>query len=429
MPHDVSGENVWWNSAEPHYEDFYTLWDTFRTLHPLLTVIQPQRQRDMIRSLIDTYKHTGWMPDSRIAGANGMIQGGSNGDILIADAVVKRLGGFDQALAYEAIRKNGEVDSDQPFLQGRVLKDYLKLGYVPFTQTRSASRTLEYAYNDYAIGVVAKALGKTDDSQALSGAVGQLEESLGRQAIGCIHPRYPNGDWVENYSCTYEYPDRSGPWWDAPFYEGNSLQYSTYVPQDVAGLMAKTGPGEGFVTWLDHLFDGHYSQGNEPDILAPYLYIHAGRPDRTDAIVRQLMAKHYRASRTGLPGNDDAGAMSSWYVWNAIGLYPNAGQPYYYIASPVFARSAIALEGGKSFVIQAATTSETNRYVTGAKLNGKPLDRAWISHDELAGGGVLELMMGPAPVRLGDHLHGAAQRAVDRPRYRSARLDPSRRSG
>jgi predicted alpha-1,2-mannosidase len=130
MPHDVSGENVWWDSQEPHYEDFYTLWDTFRTVHPLLTVIQPQRQRDMVRSLLDTYRHTGWLPDARIAGANGMTQGGSNGDVVIADAVVKNLGGFDKALAFEAILKNGEVHSDQPFHQGRVLDEYLKLGCV-----------------------------------------------------------------------------------------------------------------------------------------------------------------------------------------------------------------------------------------------------------------------------------------------------------
>jgi len=111
------------------------------------------------------------------------------------------------------------------------------------------------------------------------------------------------------------------------------------------------------------------------------------------------MAKHYRLARTGLPGNDDAGAMSSWYVWNAIGLYPNAGQPYYYIASPVFTRSTLALEGGKTFTVQALATSETNRYVTAAHLNGKPLDRAWITHAELAQGGVLDLTMGPAPSR------------------------------
>ncbi|WP_010545267.1 GH92 family glycosyl hydrolase [Sphingomonas elodea] len=396
MPHDLTGENVWWQSAEPHYEDFYTLWDTFRTVHPLLTLIQPERQRGMIRSLIDTYAHTGWMPDARIAGGNGMTQGGSNGDVVIADAVVKGLGGFDIAQAYQALVKNAEVESDAPFLQGRVLEDYKALGYVSVTQTRSASRTLEYAYDDFAIGAVASQLGKTEDAARYRTRAGNWR-NLWDERLGCIRPRYPDGSWLENYSCTDEYPDRSTPWWEAPFYEGNALQYSTYVPHDVAGLMARTGGTAGFVAWLDRLFDGHYSQGNEPDILAPYLYIHAGRPDRTAAIVRELMARHYHLTRTGLPGNDDAGAMSSWYVWNAMGLYPNAGQPYYYIASPIFARSRIALEGGRSFTVVARDVSEANRYVVAASLNGKPIDRAWIAHAELIAGGTLELQMGAAP--------------------------------
>jgi predicted alpha-1,2-mannosidase len=396
MPHDLTGENVWWDSAEPHYEDFYTLWDTFRTVHPLLTLIQPDRQRDMIRSLIDTYRHTGWMPDARIAGGNGMTQGGSNGDVVIADAVVKGLKGFDLDLAYQAIAKNAEVESDQPFLQGRVLQDYRTLGYVSVTQPRSASRTLEYAYDDFAIGAVASHLGKTEDAQRYRARAGNWR-NLWDDRIGCIRPRYPDGAWLENYSCTYEYPDRSTPWWEAPFYEGNALQFSTYVPHDVAGLIAKTGGNSGFVAWLDRLFDGHYSQGNEPDLLAPFLYIHAGRPDRTAEIVRDLMARHYRLSRTGLPGNDDAGAMSSWYVWNAIGLYPNAGQPYYYIGAPVFETSRIALEGGRSFTVRALGTSPAHRYVTAARLNGKAIDRAWITHAELAAGGTLELDMGAAP--------------------------------
>lgn len=396
MPHDLSGENVWWRSSEPHYEDFYTLWDTFRTVHPLLTLIQPQRQREMIRSLIDTYTHTGWMPDARIAGGNGMTQGGSNGDVLIADAVVKGIGGFDAALAYQAIRKNGEVESDQPLLQGRVLRDYLARGYVSLEQPRSASRTLEYAYDDFAIGAVASQLGKTADA-ARYRARSANWKNLWDGRLGCIRPRYADGSWIENYSCTDEYPDRSTPWWEAPFYEGNALQYSTYIPHDIAGLIEKTGGNTGFTAWLDRLFDGHYSQGNEPDLLAPFLYIHAGRPDRTADILRDLMAKHYKLSRTGLPGNDDAGAMSSWYVWNAMGIYPNAGQPYYYIGTPLFTRSRIALENGKSFTVEAPSASSANRYVTAARLNGKPIDRAWISHAELAAGGVLTLEMGPTP--------------------------------
>ncbi len=397
MPHDVTGENVWWQSSEPHYEDFYTLWDTFRTVHPLLTVIQPKRQRDMVRSLIDTYRHTGWLPDARIAGANGMTQGGSNGDVVIADAVVKNLGGFDRDLAFEAILKNGEVESDQPFHQGRVLIDYLKLGYVPLTQPRSASRTLEYAYDDFAIAQVAQALGKTDI------AARYLKRSEGWKKLwdadlGCVRPRYPDGRGLENFTCTYDYPDKSTPWWEAPFYEGNGLQYSTYVPQDVPGLINITGGQKAFVAWLDRLFDvGYYAQGNEPDILAPYLYIDAGRPDRTAERVRHILKSQYNTSRAGLPGNDDAGTMSSWYVWSAMGLYPIAGQPRYYIGSPIFTRSVIRLEGGKTFTVSAPTTSEANMYVVGARLNGRSIDRAVLTHAELSAGGVLELDMAAKP--------------------------------
>ncbi len=397
MPHDLTGENVWWQSSEPHYEDFYTLWDTFRTLHPLLTVIQPDAQRGMVRSLVDTYRHTGWLPDARIAGANGMTQGGSNGDVLVADAVVKNLGGFDVRTAYEAIRKDGEVESDQPLLQGRVLKDYLTLGYVPLTQARSASRTLEYTYDDFAISEVADHMG----DKAVAETYRQRSrgwEKLWDDGLGCIRPRYPDGRGLENFSCAYDYPDKTTPWWEAPFYEGNSLQYSTYVPQDVPGLVKKVGGRDAFVAWLDRLFDaGHYNQGNEPDILAPWMYIDAGRPDRTAERVRHLLATQYGTGRAGLPGNDDAGAMSSWYVWSSMGLYPLAGKPLYYIGSPVFARSVIHLEGGKTFTVSAPKTSATNLYVQAARLNGKPIDRATLSHAELMAGGVLELDMGDKP--------------------------------
>ncbi len=397
MPHDVTGDNAWWSSDEPHYEDFYTLWDTFRGVHPLLTLIEPQRQRDIIRSLLDTYKHTGWLPDARVNGVNGLTQGGSNGDVAVADAVVKHLGGFDTALAYEAIKKDGDIQSDNPMSEGRELTDYLGLGYMSLTQTRSASRTLEYAYDDFAISEVAAALGKRDDAARFLKRSGNWQ-NLWDDKLQCIHPRYDDGSWLENYACDYTYPDSTAPWWDHPYYEGSGSQYSTYVPQDVAGLMAKTGGPAGFTAWLDRIFDGgHYDQGNEPDILAPWLYIHAGRPDRTDERVRAILATRYHPGHNGLPGNDDAGAMSAWYVWSAIGLYPNAGQPLYYIGSPLFTKTVLHLEGGKTFTISAPATSAENLYVTAARLNGKVLDRAWLTHDEIVKGGLLELDMGPKP--------------------------------
>ena len=140
MPHDLTGENVWWKSDAPHYEDFYTLWDTFRTLHPLFTLIEPERQTAMVQSLLDTYMHTGWLPDARIAGANGMTQGGSNGDVLLADALVKHLPGVDSQLAYAAVRKDASigVSDDRSWYEGRQLDDWNRLGFMSLTYQRSA---------------------------------------------------------------------------------------------------------------------------------------------------------------------------------------------------------------------------------------------------------------------------------------------------
>jgi predicted alpha-1,2-mannosidase len=397
LPHDLTGENVWWNSLEPHYEDFYTLWDTFRTVNPLMTLIQPQRQRDMIRSLLDTYDHTGWLPDARVAGHNGSTQGGSNGDVVIADAVVKGLGGFDAAKAYEAIKKDGDVESDNPMAHGRALKDYVRLGYMPLSETRSGSRTMEYAYNDFAIAQVAHALGHEEDARRFH------ERALGWQklwnpALKCIHPRYADGAWLENYDCSYTYPDNTAAWWDHPFYEGSGWQYSTYVPGDTANLIRLTGGPAGFTKWLDSFFDGgHYDQGNEPDILAPYLYIKAGRPDRTAERVRAILKRNYRPARNGLPGNDDAGTMSAWYVWSAIGLYPLAGQTTYFIGSPIFDTATIRLENGKTFTVVAHNTSETHLYVQSATLNGRPWNKATLEHPDIMHGGTLLLEMGPKP--------------------------------
>lgn len=397
MPHDLTGENVWWKSDAPHYEDFYTLWDTFRTQNPLLTLIQPKRERDIVRSLIDTYAHDGWLPDARIAGATGPSQGGSNGDVVVADAIVKHLGGFDQNEALQAMLKDGDVQSDDPLNHGRELEDYLSLGYMSLTQNRSASRTLEYAYDDYAIASAAQELGRTDIAKRFA-ARSLNWAKLWDGKLDCIHPRYADGRGQENFDCGYEYPDATTEWWDAPFYEGSSRQYSTFVPHDVAGLMKRLGGKAAFVAWLDRFFDdGAYNHGNEPDILAPWLYIHAGRPDRTDERVRAIMAKEYRPGRSGLPGNDDAGTLSAWYVWAAIGLFPNAGQPFYYIGSPVFERSVIHLEGGKTFTIEAPGTSAANLYVRSAELDGKPIDRAWLTHDEIVHGGTLVLQMGSKP--------------------------------
>ena len=398
MPHDVSGENVWWSSKEPHYEDYYTLWDTFRTQDPLLLLIQPDRERDLVRSLVDTYRHTGWLPDSRIAGANGLTQGGSNGDVLVADNFVKGVKGIDYNAAYEALVKDAETDSPDHLNVGRdSMSLYKKLGYLPLGRDRSGSRTMEYSYNDFCISEVAEGLGHHD-------AAGEYRRrslfwaNLWDKDALSVHPRLPDGAWMPDFDRT-----RTTFAWDSPFYEGTPWQYSTYVPHDVQGLINCTQGDAGFVKWLDGFFSGdeNYNPGNEPDMLAPWLYIHAGRPERTQTVVRELLEKYYKTGRSGLPGNDDAGAMTSWFAWASMGLYPNAGQPYYYIASPVFTQVKIAVAPSHTFTIEAPEASAANRYIQSARLNGHPLQRAWLKHSELIAGGTLELVLGPTPSEWG----------------------------
>lgn len=407
MPHDLTGENAWWESSEPHYEDFYAIWDTFRTHFPLLTLIQPERERDMVRSLVDTYAHTGWMPDSRIAGANGMTQGGSNGDVVVADAITKGVKGIDYAKAYEALLKNAEVNSPRPLYEGRALEEYKRLGYVSMNYPRSASRTMEYAYNDFCVAQVARALGKTADAEKyLARSKNWL--NVWSDETRSVRPRRGDGTWLAPFSASHFYPDASFSYWDAPFYEGSGYIYGTYVPHDAQALIMRLGGDAPFVAWLDAFFDnpptrdadfnrGLYNHNNEPDFLAAFLYIHAGRPERTQELVRRILATEYRTGRDGLPGNDDSGAMSSWYVWAALGLYPNAGQPFYYICSPLFTRSSINLGGGRTFTIEAPEASSANLYVQSATLDGRALDRAWLRHEEIARGSRLVLKMGSKP--------------------------------
>ena len=405
MPHDLTGENAWWDSDEPHYEDFYAIWDTFRTHFPLLTLIQPERQRDMVRSLVDTYVHTGWMPDSRIAGANGMTQGGSNGDVVVADAIMKGVKGIDYAKAYEALVKNAEVESARPLYEGRALSEYKRLGYVSMNYPRSASRTVEYAYDDFCVAQVARALGKTEESQKY------LQRSKNWMNVWSdetrsARPRFEDGRWLAPFTAAHFYPDKEFSYWDAPFYEGSGYIYGTYVPHDAQGLINRLGGDIQFVEWLDAFFNnpptreagfnpGLYNHNNEPNFLASFLYTHAGRPDRTQERVRRILDTEYATGRGGLPGNDDSGAMSSWYVWGAVGLYPNAGQSFYYIGSPLFERSTIDLGGGRAFVVEARNVSGVNVYVQSATLDGRVLRRAWLKHEEVAAGGRLVLQMGP----------------------------------
>ena len=407
MPVDRTGENPLWQSKEPYYDDFYAIWDTFRSSSPLLTLIAPERERDIVRSLIDIYRHDGYLPDARSGNVNGRTQGGSNAEFLLTDAFVKGLKGIDWRTALEAELRDASQPPPDGHKEGRGgLDDWKSLGYVSADAwDRSGSVSMEYAADDYELSLLARGLGHPDmagEYLASSANWRNLWDTYFTDGgfTGFIRPRYRDGFWLAPFTAL----DRC-TWGGKTFYEGNSWTYSLFVPQDVAGLIRQTGGTDIFLRRLDAFFDvpGRYDVGNEPGFLAPYLYHWAGRPDKTDERVRQILAASFHDGPRGLPGNDDSGAMSSWYAFGQIGIFPNAGQDVYLIGSPAFKRVTLHLAGGKVFTIEAEGVTDRAIYVTRARLNGKPLDRAWLRHAEIARGGRLVLTMSSSPGEWGRH--------------------------
>jgi predicted alpha-1,2-mannosidase len=403
MPSDRTGENPKWQSSEPYYDDFQAIWDTYRSSGPLLTLIAPDRQRDMVRALIDIYRHTGYMPDARVGNDNGRTQGGSNANVVIADAYVKGLTGIDYPTAFEAMLKDASVPPADKQKEGRGgILDYNAKGYLTLADERSGSRTVEYAYNDFCIAEVACGLNHSAEAKLFATRAHNWEhlwdKDLTREGFrGFLRPRNPDGSWAEPYFLV------RGTWPDF-FYEGDLWTYSFYAPQDVRKLIAMAGGNETFVRRLDYIFTrGHFDVTNEPGFLMPVLYNWAGRPDHTAEVINQLLEKAFTDQRSGIPGNDDSGAMSSWFIFNSLGFYPNAGQDIYLIGTPSFPEADITLASGKTLRIIAHNldSEHINRFVQSATLNGAPLDASWFRHKQIANGGTLVFTMGSAPTKWG----------------------------
>lgn len=412
MPVDKTGENPKWKSNEPYYDDFYTIWDTYRTVHPLLTIIAPERQRDMLRSLLDCYRVEGYLPDGRSGNDNGRTQGGSNADILFADAKAKGIKDINYNMALQAMIKNAEVaPGGDERKQGRGgIADYNTLGYVSSRYERAGTRTVEYAACDYAIGSLAKLLNKNDIAnvyfQRSSNWKNLWNDTLKSYNFnGFIWPKNAKGEWITDFSVY-----KAGSWKDF-FYESQSWEYSLFVPHDVIGLIEKCGGSNQFLARLDTFFTiqksfgyqqhGLFNMSNKPGFLTPCLYNYINRPDRTAGIVRSLIRQYFRNSRGGLPGNDDAGALSAWFAFHAMGFYPNAGQDLYLISSPIFEKITIHLDSGKDFIIKANGASSANYYIQKANLNGKKLENSWFRHSDILNGGVLEFEMDATPSKWG----------------------------
>ena len=418
MPVNRTGENPLWENDGPYYDDFYAIWDTYRSSSPLITLLDPSRQTDIVNALIGIYNHEGYMPDARSGNCNGRTQGGSNAEVVIADAFVKKLEGINYKSALKAMLKDAMFPpGGNEEKEGRGgLVDYNRLGYVSTNYVRSGNRTVEYAYNDYCLAMVAKGtkrkgeywrfIKQADNWQNLWRDI----EDNGSQ--GFIMPKDANGNWVDSIQCNanngkieyirYTPLAQDWPncvcWWCGVFYEASSWEYSLSIPHDVAMLVKKSGGNEAFLKRLNTFFNqGFYNVANEPSFLSPNLYHWIGRPDLSNARIHKIIDKNYSSKNDGIPGNDDSGAMSSWLAFHMMGLYPNAGQSYYLINAPYFRKTVVHQPNGADFTIRAPKISTQNKYIQSATLNGHPYHKAWIEHSDIVKGGELVLEMGDEP--------------------------------
>lgn len=422
------------HNAEGH--DFYIddgLWDTFRSEHPLQTLLDASRQEDMARSYLRMYQQSGWMPSfPSVAGEQAVMIGHHAAEFLL-DLFEKGYRNFDVAQAYAGLRKNATEATLLPWSRGPLTSldhVYFDKGFFPALgwgesetvrqvtpeRRQAVSVTIENSYDDWCIAQLAKALGKDEDAAYFS-KLARNYQNVFNPAIDFIAPRTADGKWVEPFD-----PKLGGGQGGRDYFtEMDSWTYTFAVQFDVPGLIQLFGNREAFNTKLDRLFVeqygtskyrflnqfpdatglvGLYAQGNEPSFHIPYLYDFSGEPWKTQRRVRQLMEVWYGDGPLGIPGDDDGGATSSWYVLSAMGFYQVCpGNPVYEIGSPIFAKSAIRMGNGKTFTTIANHVSAQKKYIQSASLNGKPLNRPWFRHADIKDGGTLVLEMGDTPNR------------------------------
>ena len=386
------------------YYDDYSLWDTYRALHPLVNLITPQKGGEMMQSLVSKYEQGGWMPIFPCWNSYTSAMIGDHVASVVADAWIKGIRNFDIDKAYEGLRKNAfeRPASPEEYRDGmgrRALDSYRKYGYIPledsvpdaFHTREQVSRTLEYAYDDFALAQVALALGKTDD-------YGTLME----RARNYRHVIDPRTGYAQGRRADGTFLDEGNAFRFTRFItEGAPCHYTWYVPQDPYGLMELMGGRENYAAKLDSMFsEGRYWHGNEPCHQVAFLFNYAGQPWKTQRAVRHIMDTEYHTAPGGLAGNDDAGQMSAWYMFAAMGFYPVCpGTPYYMLASPSFPSVTLCPEGGRPFTIKAKGASAKNIYIRRATLNGQPYTKNYLDHADIVKGGTLELEMGSEPNR------------------------------
>ena len=377
----------------------FSLWDTYRNLNPLLTLLYPEKQLDLMRSMINMYKEWGWMPKWELYGRETWTMEGDPSMPVIADAYLKGLRDFDVNTAYEAFLKSattpGKDNKMRPDIDPYISKGYIPMGFyaADMSGDNSVSHALEYYIADYALSQLASALGKKADAKKF------YQRSLGyrnyySKEYGVLRPRKKDGSFLTPFD-----PKDGANFSNAPgFHEGSAWNYTFYAPHDILGLAKLMGGKRAFVNRLQYLFDNDlYDPANEPDIADAYLFDYfKGEEWRTQKEVNQLLQKYYKAAPDGIPGNDDTGTMSAWAIFSMMGFYPDCpGSPYYSVTTPVFDK--ITLHLNKKYypqgdlVIEAPHRSTADIYIKRMTLGGKPLNRFRISHQELIQGGRLKM--------------------------------------
>jgi predicted alpha-1,2-mannosidase len=402
---NAKGEKL--KMAEGQRYTVFSLWDTFRALHPLFTITQPERLKDMMNSMLAFCDENGLLPVWDLSTYETNCMSGYHAVPVLADAVLKNTPGIDPERAYAAMRKSA-------YQEGRGVKDYCTFGFVPQDKAwYTVTKTLEYAFDDWCIAQVAKKLGKEADYKLFMIRASAYQTLFDRNT-GFIRGKNSDGKWAEPFDPLFTSTDGSKSFYE----EGNAWQYTFFVPHDINGLATAFGGTFKMINKLDALFSapsgvkgkdappdvsgliGQYAHGNEPSHHIAYMYSYLGAPSKTQKWVRTILDSMYHDKPEGYSGNEDCGQMSAWAVWSMMGMYPvNPASGEYVFGSPVFDEVSVKMPSGKVMKIVAKNNNKRNLYIQSVKLNGRPYTKVFIDHETLQQGGELEFEMGILPSR------------------------------
>lgn len=414
--------------------DFYTddwVWDTYLSQHPLRMILSPDLEADMLQSYVRMYEEGEWMPQFPILYKDKPAMHGFHSTIVFLDAYRKGIRNFNIEKAYEGMRKNATDATMIPWVNGGLTdldKFYRKNGFYPslrpdeketieevhwFEKRQSVAITLAHSYDDWALGQMALELNKQDDYLYYNNQSANYR-NLYCSKNGLMMPKDSDGNWID-----IDPKFDGGPGGRDYYDENNGYTYAWQTQHDIHGLIKLMGGRDNFINNLDNLFReglgrtkyqffakfadatglvGQFSMGNEPSFHIPYLYNYSGAPWKTQKRIRFLLDAWFQNSIFGIPGDEDGGAMTSFVVFSSMGFYPvTPGLPIYNLGSPVFEKVSIDLDNGNTFTIIANGSSNKNKYIQSARLNGKPLNKVWFTHDDIMSGSIIELEMGPYP--------------------------------